>query len=392
MGVKMCAMWVALGLGVVALVLAQGCPAERSLGGGLKLANSAGQATTTLGTYDSLLVGLEGELEPRSHYTFKVTPTGEEAPIVGQARLTTDGDGRLKDAFLLFDVGQGDVPPGTYDVETTGPGLNVIEPIVIEPQTEPYVYTCDANGEMKNSFAYTEIAYVAGGNFPQDETLYLWLLHDSSEYCDGDSFHGNQRPPGASSPTIAVTDANGNLPITQFMTFGVALDLGTGLDIIADFAPFEVFDKATDAVDGHGVVGLTYQGDDVGSDVDSELACKWGGIYAESFAPDEDVYLKINPPLRYTLPVRMVDKYVCDHKDEWQDGDALVDVSGGNETDGVQSGCTNEYTVLVFPAPLPSGDYDVILDINQDGLYTRGLDIVDGGSAESFGKVGFTVN
>ena len=66
-------------------------------------------------------------------------------------------------------------------------------------------------------------------------------------------------------------------------------------------------------------------------------------------------------------------------------------MSGGNETDGVQTGCTNEYVVMVYPGPLVPGEYDVIIDLDRDGKYTQGTDIIDGGTAESFGKVGFTV-
>lgn len=385
-----------LGLGLAALILAQGCPADKDDHPGvsrLKITDNSGRATAAVGVYDSLMVSLSG-VEPRTHYNFVVTPAGASAPIVGQARLSTDQQGNLPPAILLYDVGQGSVPAGSYDIEVTGPDIDVTTTIDVEPRSEPYLYTCDDQGVVKNTFDYGDPLYVQGANFLPNAEVHLIPLADRSEYRNGDDISSLNDPTGGQGryATNATTDANGLLPLTQlinFVWFGMA---GDGFDIVADLDPFDVYNTGQDAADGHSVVGATYQVPDVGTDIDSQLACDSDGTYLDTFGTQDDVYVFINPPLQYVIQHGWVEKYVCNHQDEWLDGDPLQDVSGGDEMDGVQSGCTNEQIVIIFPGPLPPGDYDVIIDINKDGSYTQGVDIVDGGSAESVGQIGFTVN
>jgi len=59
----------------------------------------------------------------------------------------------------------------------------------------------------------------------------------------------------------------------------------------------------------------------------------------------------------------------------------LVDVSGGVETLAIQWGCENglgQQNIWQPPFGIEPGYYDVVVDLNRDGRYTRGVDIVDG--------------
>lgn len=389
MRVKRFTLGVGIGLAALTLILVQGCPSDEQEMMSFK--NGAGEQTKTIGTYDSLIVGLDGLLEPKTQYRFRVTPQGADEPILGLSRLTTDQYGALPSSILLYDVGHGTVPEGTYDVEVSGPNLHEVVSIVIGPRQGPYIFSCDSSGAVANSFELSEIAYAAGGNFAPNTEFQLVLNYDRPSYREGDYLDMGLGLPLPPFGEPRRTDASGNIPVTQLTDMFLYVQPGDGFDVVADFAPFGIFNEATDAVDGYTVVGLTYQALDVGSDVDSELACDAMGVYTDTFRTTDDIYAWINPPLQYQTQYTFVDKYVVHHRDEWKDGDLLQDVSGANETDGVQSGCTNEQSVLVFPAPVPPGRYDVIMDMNRDGRYTQGVDIVDGGSAESLGKVGFTV-
>ena len=105
-----------VGLGATVLVAILGCPSDSSderqppppPGGTdkLEITNDAGVAITRLDSFDSLMVSLTG-VKPREHYDFVVTPAGQTSPIVGQARLSSDQQGNLPPAILLYDVGQG---------------------------------------------------------------------------------------------------------------------------------------------------------------------------------------------------------------------------------------------------------------------------------------------
>lgn len=356
--------------------------------------NSKGEATVTVQNYDALLVGLEGG-EVQSHYDFLVIPVDDPASILGQARLFSDSQGDIAPALMLIDVDPAQVPEGTYEVAVNGPGVTEVVIIDVEFPSEPYLYTCDPAGAVKNSYLVGEPIYVRGGNFLPNMEVHLAGIADRSLYSDGDILD----PPFGTDPNggsrtggvvVANTDANGDLLVTQIPAFLWFDTEGTGFDVIADFEPYGEFNADRDAADGHAVVGATYQIDNVGTDVDAELACDQNGVYRETFGVNDDIYIWINPPLQYVTPQKWVDKYIVNHQDEWVNGDLLQDVSGGSEMDGVQAGCTNEYIVMVT-GPMAPGDYDAIIDVDQDGKYTQGLDIVDGGSAESFGKVGFKV-
>jgi hypothetical protein len=73
------------------------------------------------------------------------------------------------------------------------------------------------------------------------------------------------------------------------------------------------------------------------------------------------------------LTVRL---YVVADKSNWTDGDPLADVSvGGFEqltlsTDGTQ-------VVKIWDPPLSLGNYDIVEDVNCNGVYDEGIDLVD---------------
>jgi hypothetical protein len=62
------------------------------------------------------------------------------------------------------------------------------------------------------------------------------------------------------------------------------------------------------------------------------------------------------------------------------------DVTGYVETISVQFVCGNCWSTLVWPAPLTPGEYDVVLDFNNNGQYDATVDLID-----ALNPVGFTV-
>ncbi len=71
-------------------------------------------------------------------------------------------------------------------------------------------------------------------------------------------------------------------------------------------------------------------------------------------------------------------KYILYHTELWADGTPLEDITGGAELDAIQIGCINEGLVLAWIID-QIGEYDVLLDVNGNGIYDEGIDILDGG-------------
>lgn len=113
---------------------------------------------------------------------------------------------------------------------------------------------------------------------------------------------------------------------------------------------------------------LVYYGD---ADLYPTSTLSWAGpIYASddggnpknTFLPDETVFITVgatghSPRL-----------YVTDHKDVWLDGDALLDVSSDGYEE-VDLGLGGIQTFVAWNPPLASGTYDLVEDLDRDGLY-----------------------
>ncbi|MBD3360245.1 hypothetical protein GF366_00415 [Candidatus Peregrinibacteria bacterium] len=111
--------------------------------------------------------------------------------------------------------------------------------------------------------------------------------------------------------------------------------------------------------------------------VDSE------GVVQSEFGSSENVYVK-----GYCTPAEsdsFVDVYVVDDQSLWNNGDPLNDVTGIVETVAVDATGFVPLT-MIWANPLISGDYDVVLDINQNGVWDTFEICVD-----NFEPVGFNV-
>ena len=71
------------------------------------------------------------------------------------------------------------------------------------------------------------------------------------------------------------------------------------------------------------------------------------------------------------------------NKDVWTDNDTLTDVSGGYETETTETDGSIANT-KIWSATLTQGDYDIVVDTNQNGKWDTGEPI------DSEVDVGFT--
>ena len=98
------------------------------------------------------------------------------------------------------------------------------------------------------------------------------------------------------------------------------------------------------------------------------------GAHIDRFRVDADVYATGSG----FTPGTNVNIHVVPDQD-WNDGDQIPqDITGTVETVSVNGG--NIAPVLVWPAPLVVGEYDIVIDANRNGVYDAHVDGLDSGS------------
>lgn len=237
-----------------------------------------------------------------------------------------------------------------------------------------------------------EPVLVEGFGFPSNQQVKLFVVKDKDNWRNGDQL--TDKSGGAET---VKTNANGILPQTQ--VWASAQRLGEGqtdgdFDVVVDVNANDRFDAGTDVVNGFIGTGFTVQSASRGRQVQHlrvELASDQQGIFKDQFDVNETVTVWVNPPWRPLTPYQMVRKYIVLHKDNWQNGDPLVDVTGRPEQDILRYACGNQYLYPVWIPPLVPGRYDVIIDMDQDGKYTLGTDYIDAFDWTPQGAAGFVV-
>jgi len=100
----------------------------------------------------------------------------------------------------------------------------------------------------------------------------------------------------------------------------------------------------------------------------------------DTFIPSETAYATV------TETGQLVSLYVVVDKAIWNDGDLLTDVSDGVETLTLNSGAGTQ-TIQIWATPLIVGSYDVVMDVDNDGVFDEELDIIDSVTITGFNVI-----
>jgi len=321
-------------------------------------------------------------------------------------QLTTDQNGNVP-RFPLWDLG---VDPttgnavdatGTYTVVATGQGKQVTLQFEVLAGRSAGAQSRQAGAgtvlvvagtparHPMGSVAVGEPVLVEGFGFPANQQVKVFVVRDSEQWAGGATLTDES----GGAETVTCT-AQGDLPRT--VVWSAAQRLGTGqtdgdFDVVVDVNRNDRYDSGVDVV--NGMLGTSFTVQQAGTRQTGHLAVQLAasrqGAFKDQFDVREPVGVWVNPPARPLLPGKMVRKYVVLHRDSWQNGDELVDVTGRPEGDLVRYACANQYACPVWYAPLTPGKYDVIIDVDEDGKYTLGVDYIDAGSGT--GSAGFEV-
>ena len=105
--------------------------------------------------------------------------------------------------------------------------------------------------------------------------------------------------------------------------------------------------------------------------------------YVSTFNEGEAIYAALDPTTHPHLLGRTVDVYLTEDRtsDEWAASPELIDVRGKPSSLTVAAGSTANNLHEIWTAPAPSGtltkSYDVVYDIDQDGIFDS-VDLIDG--------------
>jgi len=326
-----------------------------------------------------------GRTEPEQFITYWLTaPSGE---ILYRARLRSDTAGQLPPVPIAYELGvswQAGTPTfteGVYRLHWQPEGGT--------EQTRDYtvselwhrLYACDASGDLKHWFsagAGTLSCHLE--HFPVNQTVDLYLVADRNDWSEDE-------------PLVDVTGAphevatgSGNL-VVQLVS-GLApgcYDLVADLDRNGKYTSRDILcGLASPAL----VVGASR-----GTGQAVQLACDSTGQPRQAFETGETIYCAFAPvdTSRLAGTSNWLTVYCVPHKAEWTSGLALQDAGAGAELLPLQPDSRWLACTPIAAADLPSGVYDLVLDIDNDGLYTEGIDVVDNLDVSGSPSGGFVV-
>lgn len=133
------------------------------------------------------------------------------------------------------------------------------------------------------------------------------------------------------------------------------------------------FDVGVDVIDYHKAVGFR-----VGIANSTSVL---GGNFADNFTYGDVVLIK---GVGF-LPGMNVTVYAVADKNNWADGDTIPDVVA--KKGGIIIGATGRLAESIWDAPNKTSagkKYDLVVDVNSNGLYDSSLDVIDGKFREGF--------
>jgi hypothetical protein len=361
-------------------------------------------------------------LEPRTGYNIRIVR--EDGYVVNNLGLSTDEFGIIPETIIWYDIGilpcqdiSKLVPFDTHmsaieisDTSFIGKkySLSIIknEKIVSAMNfhvtdflTRPILYAASARGCVKSGFLIgEEDVWVVGRNFPKESIIRLWAVKKDPQWKDGTQLEDKTKQYDSWMPPVFELRADE----TGFMKTLWPKNLTSlgSYDIVAEVISYDERGKyhpTTQAKVQDIVSYLTYSGfviqrrPGAAEPLEFEIAGSVQSPFAfkNTFLTTENVYVGVDPCIQPTYVGQSAKVYIVADKTDaqWTVDHSLNDVTGFVETLTVGGICGNCWKVLAWTNPLIIGKYDVVLDFNQDGVYTPGVDLIDG-----LDKVGFTVS
>lgn len=368
------------------------------------LHGSGGAERNTFYSYETIFLTLENLYE--SYETeIDIIRCGECDTAIKRLVVLTDPEGKITNLPIWYHVNTDSAGNlvdecGCYTVlvvqpRATDPWINIAIPLTIEcslPPT-PQIRSIRADGTFNGGAVLVgEAVNVEGSAFTPGDSVLIQVVPDQWQYADGDPYIDV-----TGVVDTVVVQPDGSIPFTEIWNAPAAVG---SFDIVADLKPFNQF-NAGDVVSDGLLTGLVVQQVPIpGVDLVTDIACDVAGVYKNLFDGMEPIFGMVNPEIRPAVLGEPVSIFVMFHRDVWPQGLKLLNIeSVGSLHQGTKC-LANKFSgspafILIkgeakplyrYPLRLWPGDYDVIVDINRNGVYDPGVDILDGAS-----QVGFVV-
>ncbi|HKO54348.1 MAG TPA: hypothetical protein VJ276_00640, partial [Thermoanaerobaculia bacterium] len=404
--------------------------------------DSGSRPISSLETGSSLELAVSG-LRPRTQYEFRLTLDDDPKTLVSYARLTTDGRGsipqfvlwyqsgvigcatRLADErrplkFRTFEEAEKALAGRTLRMVATPAPEEKVErdrfelALPVRPRRSPMVYPTDKSGCLVNALEAQNGGdlWISGRNFAPGDTLDLSVVPNQRAWFAGDLVTDVSGAGNAAAPKRVTVSGDGTFRVRAWDaanqrrgTYDLVAQRVTGRS--ADLQHVDVSDIISFGSDTGLILYLLYPPGGPNQDLAGRPLSGFPYFeYADSFADaDDTVWAAVDPT--YVPPGHPGGMYagfiVVDHRSVagWDPNmggsDAIADISLNNhiEVMPVKGGCINVSETQIWPAPVPKGQYDVVVDFGAvpanteaawagDGKYDAALDFLDGAIQTGF--------
>jgi hypothetical protein len=384
--------------------------------------DASGVERTEFQLHDSVMIDVVG-LEPSTGYQVEIVD--ETGAVVVSNRLSTDRLGAIPPTVLWYAVGlrpcaeetglEREATPVPYSrvvnasIAGRAYALNILREGVLVRSAEfrvaagllrPTLYAADRRGCPKTGFLIgEEDVFVVGRNFPEGSLIRLWAVPADADWRDGEPLEDQTQQHGYELPPIF--ELRGGDRHFRRLLWPAGLTSVGSYDLVAEVVnyPFGTYRenpqaKVLDVVASRVQSGFVIQRRPGEAE---PLAMDIAGVrqspftFRSAFLTTENVYVGVDPLLQPSYVGQTADVYiVSDRTDaQWTTNTNLTgdDVTGTVEQITVNGICGNCWNTLAWTAPLTTGEYDIVLDFNQNGAYDAGVDLIDG-----LDPAGFTVS
>lgn len=324
--------------------------------------------------------------ETASAASAPVGASAEAGPLVSQARYVADGDGQLPLTEIARAIGEtSGRGSGRYTVllrSEASAELGRATFDVSEAQG-PVAFASDATGQPGLRFAKSAgTVWACARRLAPNTDVSLYVVADANGWTTGAALE---------SVTGRVVEAHSDASGKVLVELWNGPDQVGGYDVIVDGDNSGTFTSG-DVVSGWRTTGFVVYDTPLAvgeADLATSLACGEDYYTAGSrgaLTSKEGLFVRGLGLSESFGQARNPSVYVCAHREQWETGTAL-ESRAGEPVSLALADPTGLPRTLVWPGPLLPGSYDIVVDVDGDAKYTRGVDLLDAASAEKAGVV-----